>query len=199
MTIERPETLLRHLLTTTSVNIVTAAQESETDPSGGRFRLPITAFLDRGGLLDALEVEVSNGAPSARWDFYRRSVEEHGYELRDESGQLAHRGDVHFAFPAPERAFEDDVIVSELTRRGILSRRAAACLLMVDFPNPVFSRRRESLLRHVPATSQRADGQWDLEVRLVDSILDASVTDDSPEAEFRRYWETGDEWPSVSA
>jgi hypothetical protein len=154
----------------------------------------MSAFVDRHGLIDAFLLEVEAPRPKVRWDFYQRSLAEHGYELRDEAGRLAHRGDVHFAFSAPERAFEDEAVVVELTRRRIISERAVACLLMVDFPNPVQSHRRASLFRHTP-TQARYDGdKWDLEARLVEAILAQSDTPGTAEAEFRRYWEKAGDW-----
>ena len=48
------------------------------------------------------------------------------------------------------------------SRSGLVSKRLAACLLMVDPWNPVFSDRRRALLRHVPATARIANAQEQL-------------------------------------
>jgi hypothetical protein len=155
-------------------------------------------FLDTDGLGGTLGVTIPPGGISAPWEHYERVVREHGYELRDDRGALAARGDVHFAFPAPERAFEDQSVVRELVAQSILPRRVAATLLMVDFANPVFSRRREALLAHVPAAAHRSGGLWDLESRLVESIQRAADAG-SPEAEFATLWEAGEAWSGAFA
>jgi hypothetical protein len=72
------------------------------------------------------------------------------FEVRLTDDQFRRPGDTHFAFVVPERAFEDTDTLREAIARGVLSRRLAACLLMVDFPNPIFSQKRQRLLEHLP-------------------------------------------------
>lgn len=188
-------TFLRHLLTSTTINLVSSAQTSNIAPQDGRLHLPQTLFLDTHFLIDDLLIESELGPPSAPWEYYERVVREHGYELRDEEGRLALRGDTHFAFPGFERAQEDRDIVAELLQRRLLSPRIAACLGMVDFSNPVGSPRRAALMRHVPEVSTRGSNGWDLGDRMVASIL-AAATPGTPEQEFAELWADGDNWRS---
>jgi hypothetical protein len=102
----------------------------------------------------------------------------------------------HFAFVVPEPAFEDHAVVAEAVRIGLISERLAACLLMTDFPNPVFSTRRAALVRHVPATANIQDGQSRFSVDMAEAILAAAEGSaaHSPEREFAERWAAGEAW-----
>jgi hypothetical protein len=69
---------------------------------------------------------------------------------------------------------------------------------MVDPWNPVFSERRSSLLRHVPATARVVKGRSDFSRRMVGEILAAAEAGPpgTPEAEFAQRWKVG---PSFAA
>lgn len=188
--------LLRHVLTPTTLNLVASPQESETIPTDGRLGLPMTPFLDSGSLFDLVAIPIDPPPLSTQWPFYRRMLVDQGYELRDENGHLAHEGDTHFAFPAFERSLEDQQVVSLMLQRGLLSKRMAACLVMVDFPNPVWSERREALMRHVPASASHSAQGWNLEAAMLQAIQNAVVSPASPEAEFLELWSVGDDWPT---
>jgi hypothetical protein len=64
---------------------------------------------------------------------------------------------------------------------------------MVDFPNPVFSLRREALLRYVPGTIA-LDGGADLDHTFVDAVIASPEAADSTsvEAEFLELWRLPD-------
>jgi hypothetical protein len=76
---------------------------------------------------------------------------------------------------------------------GLVTRRLAACLLMVDFPNPIFSERRASLLEHVPKSATVKNGKSTFSKRMADAILEAAKgsAEDSPEREFAKRWKAG--------
>ncbi len=78
---------------------------------------------------------------------------------------------------------------------GLLTRRFVASLLMVDFPNPVFSARRSSLLRHVPETVKLVAGGPDLSEQIANAILaaGAQLPDGSPEHEFTANWQLAED------
>ncbi len=52
----------------------------------------------------------------------------------------------------PSRSFADDDFVSRLVAEGMVEEKLALAVLMVDFPNPVFSTRRCTLLEKIPST-----------------------------------------------
>jgi hypothetical protein len=125
---------------------------------------------------------------------YRALVETH--DLRVRGGSVDQPGDVPFCFTVPERALEDVLVVKILARRGVVSRPLAACLLMVDFPNPVSSARRASLQRHVPETSGLTE-TTNLDTTLAPAIVEAAEASPagSAEREFAGHWALGpDDW-----
>jgi hypothetical protein len=111
-------------------------------------------------------------------------------------GVFRRPGDTHFAFAVPEREFEDHRALVDARRIGLISDRLAACLLMTDFPNPVFSERRASLLTHVP---ERADvGAGTFSEQMAQAII-AAADADGPEREFAELWAAGQDWKDAFA
>src|SRR6185436_5486182 len=88
---------------------------------------------------------------------------------------------------------EDDVVLEQALASGLLTPRLAAALLMVDFPNPLWSRRREALLAHVPAQTSLTSGPTFAQ-ELQEAILAAApaTPEGSPEREFAELWAAGD-------
>ena len=122
------------------------------------FDLPQTFFVDSEALADVLGLAaaaaVQRHAARSTRSAWRSSTS--GSRTARAS---CSKGDTHFCFLVPERAFEDLVVLREAIEIGLLTERLAACLLMVDSRNPVFSGRRGALLRHVPATATIANGK----------------------------------------
>jgi len=56
----------------------------------------------------------------------------------------------------PTRSFIDDDFVQRLVLENVVEEKLALAILMVDFPNPLFSKKRCSLLGRVPETSLKA-------------------------------------------
>ena len=87
-----------------------------------------------------LELEPAVRRPVVPASVYREMLETFNVDITD--GQISFRGDTHFVFVVPEPAFEDVLLLAMLLERKVLSRKLAAAMLMVDFENAVFSRRR---------------------------------------------------------
>jgi hypothetical protein len=108
-----------------------------------------------------------------------------------------------FSFPIIEPGIEDYEAVNEMVFRvrraeGILlPLKAIAAMLMVDFFNPVYSARRESLMKYVPETSRlKADGrQYDILDQVVAAINASPASQDptSPEYELLQLLATPDD------
>ena len=124
---------------------------------------------------------------------YAHSLRTFGAGLRDGNG-FEQPGDTHFAFVIPERAFEDQVVLRAVIELGLVSKRLAACLLMTDFPNPLFSARRAALLEHVPAAATVTAGASTFSQDWADAILAAAGASahGSPEREFAERWNAGE-------
>lgn len=197
--LERAEDFLRHLLTTTTINITSSQQESGSLDAGDTLRLPTTFFLASDLLLDELKIPASVSKPKTQASFYLEALKRHAVRLKDGGFQL--ESDVHFAFAVPEPTFEDQLVLRALLANSVLSRKQAACLLMVDFPNPIYSQRREMLLRQVPV-SIASDGGVEFDKSFFSWIRASKEASDaaSPEAEILElYSQPDDGWEAVFA
>lgn len=187
--VQQPDHLLRQLFTTTAVNLTSTATQSATvrpaddDP----LPLPMGFWLNNDALLDDLELEVDAAVPATTATLYANSLEKFGFRLEEKASDFSRPGDTFFAFVVPEAALEDNTVVRVMCEQGLISPKFAACALMVDFPNPVFSADRTRLLRYVPTTPTATEGLGD---RIARRILDAAATlpADSPEAQFAAHW-----------
>jgi hypothetical protein len=187
---------LRQVIGSTSFNLRTThlqfSRLAQKDLEG----LPTTFFVDQDGIVDAFGVGLPVDLPEfgmsgAR---YRALIAKFDLRVRGNRGgvDIDQPGDVPFCFAVPERAFEDTLALHALLTRRLLSRRLAACLLAVDFPNPLDSPARTSLLRHVPA-SARLTLATTIDDVLVPLLLDAAAASPqgSPERRFKEHWDLG--------
>jgi len=182
--------VLRQVLESRTVNLICSPTESRLAQSAGSpVPLPQTFFIDSEALTEVLGLPAPP-AISVTSEIYRSTLERFEFRRHGNDG-FTRPGDTRFAFVVPERAFEDTSAMGEATQSGLISTRLAACLLMVDFPNPVFSARRASLLAHAPDVPDAQFGQ-----ATADAILAAAETspEDSAEREFAERWATGEDW-----
>jgi hypothetical protein len=199
-TVTRPRHIMEQVLGSpdrhhATVNLTTTHIQSSALTPADQLDLPQTFFIDSEGLADTLGLK---GPPAftVSGRIYAKCLEKFDVRMEDDEG-FRRKGDTHFCFLVPERAFEDQVVLREAIEIGLLGKRLAACLLMVDPWNPVFSARRSSLLRHVPTTAKVAKGRSSFSQEMVTSILAAAKAGPkgTPEAEFATRWKVG---PSFS-
>jgi hypothetical protein len=187
-TVGRPRQIMEQVLGTPTANLATSFRESRALRDGDVVDLPASFFVDVDALFGVLELDFPPPF-SVSGKIYKRALEKFDVRLEDGRG-FVQKGDTHFCFLVPERAFEDTEVLRELIRIGLVSKRLAACLLMVDPWNPIFSERRRALLRHVPDSARIANRRSRFSAELADAIL-AAATPGSPEAEFAERWEVG--------
>lgn len=142
-------TFFRQLVMTTTVNLVSSDVQGSQVVNARSMRLPWTFFADTDAFLNLLELDVDLEPVFIDGSTYAAELTAANMRISDGEG-FERAGDTHFAFVVPERAFEDQVVVEELLRRGFLSPRLAACILAVDLANPVYSPTRASLLELFP-------------------------------------------------
>jgi hypothetical protein len=185
-----PGLIMQQILDTPTVNMVTSVRESRALRDRDPVDLPPTFFVDA----DALPLLFGLEFPPVfvvRGKIYKRALEKFDVRIEDGEG-FGQRGDTHFCFLALERAFEDQEVLREAIESGLLTRRLAACLLMVDPWNPIFSERRRALLAHVPAAATIAKGKSTFSREMATAILEAAKGNPgSPEAEFAERWGVG--------
>jgi hypothetical protein len=174
------------------VNLISADVASASVEGDSKLKLPVTFFVNSDALLNRLEIDADITHVTVAGSLYHDSLREFDFALRQ--GAFQQSGDTHFAFLVPEAAYEDLAVLDRLLKHGVVSPRLAACLFMVDYPNPIYSPRRQALARHVPASAGRTATGWNLEAALVANIqaVSAGLPADSPEREFLSYWDLGD-------
>jgi hypothetical protein len=194
--IDDPRRIMAQVLGTPSVNLVTGPRESRSIGPGEPVVLPRAFFVDIEGLGRILRLPTPPTL-SVPFEIYRQNLTAFRVRLEDGTG-FVRPGDTHFPFAVPECAFEDLAVLEEALARGLLTRRLAACLLMTDFPNPVFSPRRAALLAHVPATATVTGGASGFSDETGNAIAAAApgTPEGSPEREFADRWARGDDFPS---
>jgi hypothetical protein len=193
---------MRQVLETTTVNLVSSRQVSRLVREDSRLMLPATFFFDADALIDEIGLEPQIQPIGVEGRLYLESLERYEFALVDDEGTTWQKGDTFFAFLVPERAFEDLDVLSQLLERDILTPRFAACLLMVDYPNPVFSTRRQHLMRYVPDRARLTDGGSDLPSTMVAAIeaAEPNLPLENPEREFLANWRLPEaEWRTAFA
>ena len=194
-------TLLRQLFDSTTVNLVSSPSESRANTP--QVLLPLEFFLNRDALFNVvgLASPPEFQPPSVPRDVYRAALQRFEFALA--SGAFRQPGDTHFAFLVPEPAFEDVNALREMLARKLIDRKFAASVLMVDFPNPVFSPARRRLLEYIPtAGTIRPDGSSDLPERIAEAIAEAAkaLPVESPERQFLANWGLPDaDWEATYA
>jgi hypothetical protein len=188
--VTRPRQIVEQILGTPTVNLTTTHIESGALAPNDQLDLPTTFFIDSEALSDTLGLE----APppfTVSGKIYAACLAK--FDVRLQDGPFKLKGDTHFCFLVPERAFEDQVVLREAIEMGLISKRLAASLLMVDPWNPVFSDRRRALLDHVPATATLPNGKSSFSTDMANAILKAAETapPGTPETEFAARWKTG--------
>jgi hypothetical protein len=192
--IERPARIIEQIVTTPTINIVSSLRESASAAaSADPLDLPTTFFV----AADDLSEVGLEGPPqfTVTGTIYAQALRTFDVRLADRNG-FTRQGDTHFAFAVPERAFEDVVVLREALKMGLISRRLAACLVMTDFPNPIFSERRAALLAHVPQSAVVIDGASSFSQEMADTILAVAVgaSDGAGEREFAERWGVGEDF-----
>jgi hypothetical protein len=188
--VTRPRMIMEQILDTPTVNIATTHNESGALQPADQLDLPATFFVDSEGLADTLGLTPPPFfTVSGR--IYAKCLDK--FDVRLEEGLFAQMGDSHFCFLVLERGFEDQVVLRQAIEIGLVTKRLAASLLMVDPWNPIFSDRRRALLNHVPATASIEDGKSSFSSDMARAILKAAKAGPAgtPEAEFAERWKVG--------
>ncbi|MEU9123184.1 hypothetical protein AB0C96_25525 [Streptomyces sp. NPDC048506] len=191
--VEHPDRLLRQLFTSTTVNLASTSTQSTTvTPDSRDLVLPMGFWLNADALIDGLGLPVGvEAAPAAPAALYVDSLAAFGFRLVDRTSGFSRQGDGFFAFPVPEAAHEDNDVVRQLVDKGLVPAKFAACALMVDFPNPVFSAARAHLMRYVPTGTVSA-ATWCTDIAAAIGAAAATLPADSPEGRFTRNWSVPD-------
>ena len=195
--------LLRQLCTTTTVNLTSTTVASSTAATdlSTTLSLPLSFWFNADVLLNPpLNIPADFTPPTVTGKLYADSLVRFDFALAQDD--FRQPGDAFFAFVVPEAAFEDIDVIRQMVTTGILTAHFAASVLMVDFPNPVFSPARAKLFQYMPAAAalDPATGGLSQQIAVVISEAAEGRPANSPEAEFKANWELPEsEWQNVFA
>jgi hypothetical protein len=190
-TVTEAPTLLRPLFETTTVNLTASSQTSErTTPT---LDLPSRGFFLNSDILSGV-LGLNVPSPPSFKTVVQRTLYTNTltkFDFRLEDGAFIRKGDTHFAFFVPAPAQEDVTAIRLLIAQQVITQPFATCVLMVDFPNPIFSAARSRLLQYVPATGHIQAGRSDLAERTAQAIVQAAMAQapESPEGQFAALWQ----------
>ena len=190
----------RQILKATAANLTSTHKRwSQIDTDGDLQDVPVTFFFDADGLVNTLGLPVTMTPLAFPRNTYHALADK--YDLRVRGFDIDLAGDVPFCFTVPERALEDVLALAILVENSVISRRLAATLLMVDFPNPVGSPVRAKLLKYIPTRTgvNQAD---EIDLAVTDRITAAAenTAAHSPERMFAQNWSLApDGWPDAYA
>ena len=182
-------TYIRQITGPTTVNLTSSGTEFHRAEKV-EVLLPSTFFFDLDGLEFAFsEIDIFNEAiPSEKLELsgalYKKKALQLNMNITSEEG-IKLKGDTHFCFLVPERAFEDIEAAKQLVEQKIISAKLFTCILLVDFSNPVDSDNRSELLQYCPESIPMQGG---LDETWVQKITAANKGEGTPEAEFLSYW-----------
>jgi hypothetical protein len=148
-TVSNVAVLLNRLINTTTVNFQSShakpvdATDVEVPPDFFIFHSALTMPQINLSAMPTLKITRS---------MHDAFVSQHKLALQQLGGgsKLAYQqpGTTFFAFFVPVPAFEDMIAIRELINQKVIDANFAASVLLVDFPNPVFSAQRSSLLKY---------------------------------------------------
>jgi hypothetical protein len=153
-------------------------------------------FINSDALGDILRLPalLSGSVPEVKRDFYKATLTKFDFRLAEgpicDAATFCRKGDTHFAFFVPVPSLGDMNTIRQLISSNVITRHFALSVLMVDFPNPVYSASRSHLLRYVPSTAAMQNGRSDLAEKTAAAIIQAASSQppDSPEKRFAANW-----------
>ncbi|GES85123.1 hypothetical protein RCL2_001221400 [Rhizophagus clarus] len=199
---------MRQVIDNTTYNIIAVEKEFSSITTQDELFLPASFFINIemvNKLSDFIDFDLF--PITVRADMYLKSIEKYGVCLKS-GGKIVQQGDGMFVFPVPEPAFEDTSLLPILLNKRfikgdtqelppLLSFRFILCLLMIDFCNPLDSRRRKRLLKYIPeiANYNKNTKKYDLVDEIVKNVEAAAekLSEHSSEAVFLKYWNLNDD------
>lgn len=190
--------LLRRLTQNTTINFASSqVQNLGNSPING---LPNDLFLFHSVLRDVLELNYTLPNVSLERSTYNAFLKNNQVQLvnTDRDPDYSQPGATFFSAFVPVPAYEDVKAIEQLLDQGVISQKFATAVLMVDFPNPVFSPTRASLQQYAAQLSSGKANSEDIPSRFANLVTraaasqppcdPAAVTQCTAEQQFLFYW-----------
>ena len=201
---QKMSAFLRYLTRNTQINFESSQViSSEVGPSRPISAVPLNFFINDFALRTVLRIEYTAGPLNLDGKVYSDYIKTHAFKLVQQgSGGAAYSapGSTHFAFFTPVPSFIDGTSIQRLTNRKIITDKFAASLLLVDYPNPIFSMKRRLLEKYLDQVDPAAE---DFEAAFVEKVRAGAKNQDdcdptqlqncSPEQQFLFFWDLPDD------
>lgn len=180
---------LRQVLEATNVNLISSAKSFDSIDEDSTIILPFSFFANTEAL-NIVGLNTILPPVKVSGKLYLENLKKFDFALKSDGVKLP--GDTHFAFFVPEPAAEDNDLLRKIISKEMLSERLAACLLMVDFSNPIFSIRRAKLSQYIPEEIIVGNKGQALDNNFVKNVITSNQVNikGSPESEFMQNWNT---------
>ncbi|MGI8504656.1 MAG: hypothetical protein ACR2LR_26525, partial [Hassallia sp.] len=213
--------MLRHLTTNTTINFKSSDVQSDgknTSPADSDITgiPPNDTFLADTLLQTTLKLDYSPLSVKLPRKDYDEYLKNHEFKLvgtkgflRDSEKAYESPGSTYFAFYVPQMGAEDIYVTQKLLQSKILTDKFVASLLMVDFKNPLFSKKRASLQKYAKeiTTGKIVGGvssvPADFAAKIKETKPDACNANNfdtcSAESQFLSTWELpDDQWKQAT-
>ncbi|QDT26280.1 hypothetical protein Enr10x_15810 [Gimesia panareensis] len=195
---------LKYLTRNTQINFESSQViSSEAGPSRPVKAVPLNFFINDFALRTVLKIDYSAGALNLDGKVYTDYIKTHDFKLVQQGpGGAAYTapGSTHFAYFTPAPSFFDGASIQRLISRKIITDKFAASLLLVDYPNPIFSMKRRSLEKYLDQVDPAAA---DFQAEFVEKVRAGTQNQNecdptqlqncSPEQQFLFYWDLPDD------
>lgn len=134
----------------TTTATLTSSIEQSAPLVGPPIAVPVSMFIDNRGLIDVGEVICTSMTGLSEQvtiprQKYRDALAALNFRMEDPGNFLKSPGDTHFALLTSEVPRVDFDLMQQLAGRGLLSKKTAANLMLIDLVNPVYSPVREGI------------------------------------------------------
>ncbi|MBA3239129.1 MAG: hypothetical protein H0T62_12380 [Parachlamydiaceae bacterium] len=186
---------MRQILDSLNVNLISSIQESRAVQADDSLPLPFSFFANMAGFSLA-DIEPDIEQIKVRGNIYLQSLVDFDFALITDGARIP--GDTHFAFFVPEVSREDMNLLEKMIRHEMISKKMVASILMVDFPNPLYSEKRKSLLQYVPNDIKAGNQGFHFDEVFIENIKRSGKIDDPnlPEGELVTNWSL-ENWQEV--
>lgn len=168
--------MLQHIITNTTINLASTQIKPSQDASADITGLPNDFFLNDSLRDSSLGLEFTFPELVLKRNAYDSYLRAHDFRLVNDAPPYVQPGSTFFAFLVPVPAFEDTLVTKQLLSLRVVSPKFVASILLVDFPNPVFSPVRESLWKYATQlpTGRLLGGQSDVPERFAALVAKAA-------------------------
>lgn len=145
--------MLRRLTTNTTVNFAASQVQSRghatSPPNANLSGIPDSLFL-WDTMLRTSSVGLDYQIPALQFERkdYEAYLIDHAFQLVPDDRSYSVPGSTWFSFFVPVPADEDQFLLLQLLSAKVFTEKFVAAVLLVDFPNPVFSNTRTSLQQY---------------------------------------------------